>query len=331
MNAKDKKLWGLAKEIASKKYKKPSAYKSGYIVKVYKDLGGEFKGEKNNNGLTRWYKEEWKNQRRETGYKKKGDVYRPTKRINKKTPVTFDELTLKELNDAQLEKLLKGRVQQFKAGNVWQFIKDIPVGTYRFLTRRNKKLNTLSDEIKTYAKIARQTYPKTPQKNIVNGYRTIFKDDRRKIYIKGKNVIIGVRGTVDGSDVMDDLKIAQGTLDKSKNFEDLVDIYEAVKKAFPDYNISFASHSLGSGMVAYLTKKYGKEIKGHSFNPALNFEMIRDPKFDIGNIKYHVIDGDPVSHSLAQFMNPEQVSFYESPHEKNNYFNVHALKNFTEV
>lgn len=233
----------------------------------------------------------------------------------------------KKLTKKEIIQILNKRV---KGGNVWEFIKDIPVGTYRFLTRKNKKLNQLSKDAKLHAKIARQTYPKTKQKDIIDGYRVIFKDDRRKVYIKNKTIIIGVRGTIDGSDVMDDVKIAQGTLDKSENFRDLVDIYEAVKRAFPDHNISFASHSLGSGMVAYLTKKYGKEIKGHSFNPALNFEMIRDPKFDISNIKYHVVDGDPVSHSLAQFMNPDQVTFYESPHKKNNYFNVHALKNFTD-
>ena len=43
--------------------------------------------------LKRWFKEDWKNQRGETGYKKgaKGDVYRPTKKVSSKTPATFKE------------------------------------------------------------------------------------------------------------------------------------------------------------------------------------------------------------------------------------------------
>ena len=66
--------------------------------------------------LKRWFKEEWRNQRGEVGYKKgaKGDVYRPTKRVNSKTPTTFKELSSKEVKAAQREKASKGRVKEFK-------------------------------------------------------------------------------------------------------------------------------------------------------------------------------------------------------------------------
>ena len=57
---------------------------------------------------------EAKNQRGETGYKYKSDVYRPTKRITKDTPATFNELSKKELESARREKAKKGRVKQFK-------------------------------------------------------------------------------------------------------------------------------------------------------------------------------------------------------------------------
>jgi hypothetical protein len=33
----DKELYNKAKQIADETYKKPSAYKSGYIVKLYKE------------------------------------------------------------------------------------------------------------------------------------------------------------------------------------------------------------------------------------------------------------------------------------------------------
>jgi len=42
----DKELYDKAKAIADKTYKKPSAYKSGFIVKTYKDLGGTYSGDK---------------------------------------------------------------------------------------------------------------------------------------------------------------------------------------------------------------------------------------------------------------------------------------------
>ncbi len=92
------------------------------MVKEYKKQFKEkfgnkspYKGKKKSNApLSRWFKEEWKNQKGKTGYQKKSDVYRPTKRISKKTPATFKELSKKELKEAQKEKKTKGRVSKFK-------------------------------------------------------------------------------------------------------------------------------------------------------------------------------------------------------------------------
>jgi len=80
-------LYNTIKKEADRIYSKPSAYKSGYIVKEYKKRGGEYSGKKTNTGLTRWYKEQWK----DIG-NKSYPVYRPTKRITKDTPLTADEI-----------------------------------------------------------------------------------------------------------------------------------------------------------------------------------------------------------------------------------------------
>lgn len=80
-------LYKQAKDIADKKYAKPSAYKSGFIVKTYKDMGGTYSDDKKPKNLARWYKEEWK----DIGGKDY-PVYRPTKRITKDTPLTVSEI-----------------------------------------------------------------------------------------------------------------------------------------------------------------------------------------------------------------------------------------------
>ena len=82
----NKKLYERAKAEVYPRYKKPSAYRSGAVVKRYKELGGKFK---DNNGrpLARWFKEEWK----DIG-DKEYPVYRPTKRISKDTPLTPAEI-----------------------------------------------------------------------------------------------------------------------------------------------------------------------------------------------------------------------------------------------
>lgn len=90
----DLKLYEEVKSEADKIYKKSSAYKSGWIVKNYKERGGKYSlPEKPKNvGLDRWYKEEWKDVGN-LDY----PVYRPTKRINKHSPLTLSEIDRKQL------------------------------------------------------------------------------------------------------------------------------------------------------------------------------------------------------------------------------------------
>lgn len=117
----DKQLYNNIKAKVYKRIPKHSAYRSGIVVKEYKEAFNKKYGNKSpyigrkeaKKGLSRWFKEEWKNQRGEVGYKKKGDVYRPTKRITKETPKTFKELSKKEIEEAQKEKKTKGRVKKF--------------------------------------------------------------------------------------------------------------------------------------------------------------------------------------------------------------------------
>jgi hypothetical protein len=100
----DKSLYERVKKEADKIYDKPSAYKSGYIVKKYKELGGEYLDDKKTRGLKRWFKEDW----RDIG-KKEYPVYRPTKRISSKTPLTADEIDKDQLKQQiVLKQIIKG-------------------------------------------------------------------------------------------------------------------------------------------------------------------------------------------------------------------------------
>jgi hypothetical protein len=108
----DKELYETAKTKADEIYKKPSAYKSGYIVKLYKQLGGRYKDDEKEKDLSRWFKEEWK----DVG-NKNYPVYRPTKRINSKTPLTIKEIDKHNLKEQINEKqIIKGKknLQPFK-------------------------------------------------------------------------------------------------------------------------------------------------------------------------------------------------------------------------
>ena len=119
----DKALYNKTKKQLYKKYPKHSAYRSGLLVQAYKKAFASVYGSKKEPyvgkrtkkvGLNRWFAEKWLNQRGEVGYKYKSDVYRPTKRITKKTPTTFGELSKKQIKKARTEKYKTGHVKRFK-------------------------------------------------------------------------------------------------------------------------------------------------------------------------------------------------------------------------
>ena len=138
---KNVKLYAQARKKFA--YMKHSAYKSGHVIQEYKRLGGTFletKDAKAKQGnLTRWFKEEWRNQRGSVGYQKKGDLYRPTHRVTKKTPVTWKELSKKEISRARVEKQHHGRVKKFKQ----------PISKPKATSSKPKPLKIEASKVKT--------------------------------------------------------------------------------------------------------------------------------------------------------------------------------------
>ena len=101
---KDKDLYEKIKKMVYKIYDKPSAYRSGFLVKKYKEEFFKKYGENvepyedtsKDKPLKRWFEEKWEDVnplKNEKSY----PVYRPTKRINKKTPLTVNEVDKKDL------------------------------------------------------------------------------------------------------------------------------------------------------------------------------------------------------------------------------------------
>lgn len=117
----NQKLYDRIKSEVYKDIPKHSAYRSGIVVQKYKAAFKKRYGSKSpykgsrtkKRGLGRWFEEDWVNQRGEKGYKYKSDIYRPRKRITKKTPRTLGELTKRELRIARRTKATKGRVKRF--------------------------------------------------------------------------------------------------------------------------------------------------------------------------------------------------------------------------
>jgi len=64
--------------------------------------------------LKRWFEEEWKTPSGKEDYSGGENTFRPTKKVSKDTPATWDELTPAEKARAQKEKNTKGRVSRYK-------------------------------------------------------------------------------------------------------------------------------------------------------------------------------------------------------------------------
>jgi len=110
----DKTLYNEVKAYIYSIYKKPSAYRSGAVVKLYKQLGGKYKEDTTKNSiddfpLTRWFAERWEDvnpDKTKTSY----PVYRPTIRITEKTPITVYEIPKKRLDEqSKLKQIIKGK------------------------------------------------------------------------------------------------------------------------------------------------------------------------------------------------------------------------------
>ena len=120
----DKKLYEKVKGMADKKFKsKTGIYKSSWIVKTYKSLGGLYKGVKpRSSGLKRWYKEKWVDLNRpikknnkimdyepcgRSSVNNKMEKYplcRPTYKVTKQTPKIYKEISSKDIKKAKVDK-----------------------------------------------------------------------------------------------------------------------------------------------------------------------------------------------------------------------------------
>jgi hypothetical protein len=101
----DIKLYEAVKKYADKVYKKPSAYKSGFIVKTYKQLGGTYSEDSEPKKLKQWFAEKWSDVA-DGEY----PVYRPTIKVSPSTPLTVQEIEPSNLKkQIVLKQKIKGK------------------------------------------------------------------------------------------------------------------------------------------------------------------------------------------------------------------------------
>ncbi len=103
MTPSDPKLYAEVKQYINTIYKKSSAYRSMAYIKEYKKRGGIFIKDRKPKHLLRWMKEEWKDVN-PNKTRKSYPVFRPTKKISSKTPLTIDEVSFSNLKKQSIKK-----------------------------------------------------------------------------------------------------------------------------------------------------------------------------------------------------------------------------------
>jgi hypothetical protein len=98
-------LYNAVKKYADTIYTKPSAFKSAFIVKTYKQRGGTYSKDNKPKNLRRWLNEKWVDITDGKGY----PVLRPSVRISPKTPLTINQIDPSNLKkQIALKQVLKG-------------------------------------------------------------------------------------------------------------------------------------------------------------------------------------------------------------------------------
>tara|TARA_A100000171_G_C2116152_1_gene137934 strand:- start:755 stop:1162 length:408 start_codon:yes stop_codon:yes gene_type:complete len=128
-NVLNPSIYKKARKIADETYKRDGAYKNMFLVKKYQELGGKYKGKKTNK-LSQWRQEKWvsvadylKGKNVPCGEDKIGNnACRPTKRINKSTPITIQEVIKKHGRDA-VEKAVNKKIKNMSLRLNWNTLK----------------------------------------------------------------------------------------------------------------------------------------------------------------------------------------------------------------
>lgn len=133
-NVIDKGLYVKAERMADKVFDEPtSAYRSMWIVKKYKEMGGRYSGKKEDS-TGRWRLEQWvsvipyitRGEEVECGSEsEKTKVCRPLKRVSKLTPITIGELR-KRHSDKKILELARKKTADMEGRLMWNSMKFIP-------------------------------------------------------------------------------------------------------------------------------------------------------------------------------------------------------------
>lgn len=150
--------------------------------------------------------------------------------------------------------------------------------------------DTMNSNDLLYATITEQSYSSKPLP-VVQGYRLVKKEKECIIYSKGRNFIVGFRGTAASRDLLSDGLLASGMEGASFRFRRS---YKIVKRLLKKRaNVSICGHSLGGAIVLYICSILS-QVQGYAFNPGAGLNIRRCIK-KCANLTIYTTNSDFIS------------------------------------
>ena len=353
-------LYAKAKAIADKTYSKPSAYKSGFIVKKYKEMGGEYEDEPDGKRpLERWFKEDWK----DVG-NKEYPVYRPTKRISKDTPLTPEEIDPENLKLQVKEKQkIKGErnlsafqkrggegdedEEELEGSGSMEYILQkaglrifnpsadfVVAGRQSFTPDYDAYGATVADGRKNALNLSRSMYDQSKAIELPD-FKLMKDDTSLRFYRKDdENVIlVGIRGTdfKSWTDFYTWFVIGTGSdLRLTTRFMDDLAKLVAFQRNYPPSQFYYVAtgHSLAGSIIDRFLEM-GLIEEAITYNPSIEKKHLLDE-----NILNHrvYLDTDPLFILMGQYapnteirVNPNKTNYYNPSKEKDYLIASHLI------
>jgi len=146
-----------------------------------------------------------------------------------------------------------------------------------------------------------------------------------------KTIIVGVKGTDRMKDLISDLTLILGPIEKDKIF---IKAHRKIKRLLDNYGISYnkvylTGHSLGGSIVLWIGQKI-KNVQIYAYNPGITLQFLNKMNLNKSNINIIYKSGDPISNKIALVSIPKaHVTKIKS--ETSNPKAEHSITNLIEA
>jgi hypothetical protein len=159
------------------------------------------------------------------------------------------------------------------------------------------------------------------------GWVLVKSTDTLKFYKKGKKIIVAIRGTADGTDVVADAQLAVKGVRPSARFQKDDKVMKEMKAKYPNFQFYGVGHSLGGAVLDGFIKN-GDIIEGVSYNPA-----VEKSELDSGKNYRIYMENDPLYNTMGKYgrvgeaRKQEDLSMFDSKAAIQS-LKAHLLSNF---